>query len=445
MKFSQKFLIFIFSVLIFTIGINILALKYFTTLYFEEYLTVIKHDVPDINFDLIAAFTNTKNLDDATIEEYKKVLNDLSGISSSLESFSSNPRAYAPSVIDSLQKIGVSKNSIEQVLFINALDSFFSNIFSLSVFDNTTPEGRFVLQVITAVLIINISLIIFILLISYLWIHRSFRPIQTILENLSNIVSRKEYGQIEYNKKDEFWALISAINSLNESLAWQQKIRSDMLSDLSHEIKTPITAIKCYLEGMDDGIIEASEKNYRLLHNEIDRLINITSSIMEYEKLEQAGGDSLAIKSIDFIGLIKNVRDEYIPMLQKNNQEITCAENRTFFINLDSEKVIQMIHNIFSNFLKYAWSGTNLSVKVSRKDNWAYITFADNGKWIAKEEILFVREKFYQVEKSRTRSVDRWLGIGLSIVDKIIAMHNGVYTIESDSLKGFIIKIKLPL
>jgi len=219
MKFSQKFLIFIFSVLIFTIGVNILALKYFTTLYFDEYLTVIKHDVPDINFDLIAAFTNTKNLDDATIEEYKKVLNDLSGISSSLESFSSNPRAYAPSVIDSLQKIGVSGNSIEQVLFINALDSFFSNIFSLSVFDNTTPEGRFVLQVITAVLIVNISLIIFILLISYLWIHRSFRPIQTILENLSNIISRKEYGQIEYSKKDEFGALISAINSLNKSLA----------------------------------------------------------------------------------------------------------------------------------------------------------------------------------------------------------------------------------
>lgn len=56
-----------------------------------------------------------------------------------------------------------------------------------------------------------------------------------------------------------------------------------------------------------------------------------------------------------------------------------------------------------------------------------------------------MREKFYQVEKSRTRSADRGLGIGLSIVDKIIAMHNGVYTIESDSLKGFVIKIKLPL
>ncbi len=445
MKFSQKFLIFIFSVLIFTIGINILALKYFTTIYFDEYLTVIKHDVPDINFDLIAAFTNTKNLDDATIEEYKKILNDLSGISSSLEKFSSNPRAYAPSIIDSLQKIGVSGNSIEQVLFVNALDSFFSNIFSLSVFDNSTPEGRFVLWVVMSMIVVNVLLIIFILLISYLWIHRAFRPIQTILENLSNIISRKGYKQIEYSKKDEFGALISAINSLNESLSRQQQIRSDFLSDLSHEIKTPITAIKCYLEGMDDGVIETSEKNYRLLHREIDRLINITSSIMEYERLEQEGTDSLSLQSIDFIELVKNVRDEYVPMLQKNRQEIVCAQSKTFFVNLDPEKTIQMIHNIFSNFLKYAWADTTLSIKLSRRDNWAHITFADNGKWIAKEEILFVREKFYQVEKSRTRSADQGLGIGLSIIDKIVAMHNGIYTIESDSLKGFAIKIKIPV
>lgn len=203
-------------------------------------------------------------------------------------------------------------------------------------------------------IVVNILLIIFILLISYLWIHRAFRPIQTILENLSNIISRKGYKQIEYSKKDEFGALISAINSLNESLSRQQQIRSDFLSDLSHEIKTPITAIKCYLEGMDDGVIETSEKNYRLLHREIDRLINITSSIMEYERLEQEGTDSLVLQSIDFIELVRNVRDEYMPMLQKNRQEISCAESKTFLVNLDSEKTIQMLHNIFSNFLKYA-------------------------------------------------------------------------------------------
>lgn len=91
MKFSHKFLIYIFLVLTMTIGVNIISLKYFATEYFSEYLLNIKQEVPDINFDLIEAFTKTKNLDDATIEEYRKILSDLSGISTSLERFSDNP------------------------------------------------------------------------------------------------------------------------------------------------------------------------------------------------------------------------------------------------------------------------------------------------------------------------------------------------------------------
>lgn len=89
----------------FTIGVNIISLKYFTTEYLREYLSSIKQETPDINFELIGAFTKTKDLDEATIEEYKRTLADLSGLSNSLEGLTKNPRAYAPSIIDSLQKI----------------------------------------------------------------------------------------------------------------------------------------------------------------------------------------------------------------------------------------------------------------------------------------------------------------------------------------------------
>lgn len=204
MKFSLKFLIYIFLVLITTIGVNIFSLKYFATEYFEQYLSSIKQEVPDLNFDLIAAFTKTKNLDDATIEEYRKILADLSGISASLERFSENPEIYAPSVIDSLQKIGVPEGSIEQVLFVKAIDSFFSGIFNFSFLHNTTPEGQFILKTLRAMFFVNILIIVVVLIISGLWIRISFRPIRSIVENLSDIISRKEYNQIEYRKKDEF-------------------------------------------------------------------------------------------------------------------------------------------------------------------------------------------------------------------------------------------------
>lgn len=166
MKFSSKFLIYVLLVLLTTIGVNIFSLKYFATEYFAEYLTSIKQEVPDINFDLLSAFTKTKNLDDATIEEYKKILSDLSGISTSLENFSANPNIYAPGVIDSLQKIGIPENSIEQVLFVKAIDSFFSGIFNFSFLHNTTPEGQFIFKTLRAMFLVNMIIILLILVIS---------------------------------------------------------------------------------------------------------------------------------------------------------------------------------------------------------------------------------------------------------------------------------------
>ncbi|MDD2892105.1 MAG: HAMP domain-containing sensor histidine kinase [Candidatus Gracilibacteria bacterium] len=442
MKFSEKFLIYIFLILIMVIGINIFALKYFATEYFGEYLTSIKQEVPDINFDLIGAFTNTKDLDDATIEEYKKILSDLSGISTSLEHFSANPQIYAPSIIDSLQRIGVPENSIEQVLFIKALDSFFSGMFNFSFLHNTTPEGQFILQVLRSIFFVNILIIVFILIISWIWIRLSFRPIQSIIENLSHIISRKGYKQIEYKKKDEFGALINTINALNKNLSHQQKIRSDLLSDLSHEIKTPITAIKCYLEGMDDGVIENSPKNYTLLHKEIDRLIEITGSIMEYEKLEQTDVDALKIISIDFIKLMKNLQEEYVPLLAKQNQQILIVENKTpIFLQFDESKFIQLLHNIFSNFIKYAGKEKTLTIKSRERDGKIFLTFQDNGEGIPRKELAFIREKFYQVDKSRSASKERGIGIGLSVIEKIVSLHKGVLSIESNTGKGFCLKM----
>ncbi|MDD2916751.1 MAG: HAMP domain-containing sensor histidine kinase [Candidatus Gracilibacteria bacterium] len=442
MKFSQKFLIYIFLVLMMTIGSNIVALKYFATEYFGEYLTSIKKETPDINFDLIGAFTKTKNLDDATIEEYRKTLSDLSGISTSLENFSDNPQNYAPSIIDSLQKIGVPENSIEQVLFVKALDSFFSGMFNFSFLSNTTPEGQFILKVIRAMFILNIVIILIVLIVSWFWVHKSFRPIRFIIENLSDIISRKGYKQIEYKKKDEFGALIGTINSLNKNLSRQQKIRSDLLSDLSHEIKTPITAIKCYLEGMDDGVIEATPKNYALLHKEINRLIDITGSIMEYEKLEQTDQDALKIVEFDFWELTKHLETEYVPLLAKRNQQIAFPKNTTaMMFRFDEGRFIQLIHNIFSNFIKYAGDGKTLTIKTSEGHGKVFLTFRDNGGGVPKKEIAFIREKFYQVDKSRSATHDRGIGIGLSIIEKIVSLHKGSLTIESDTDKGFCLKM----
>lgn len=159
---------------------------------------------------------------------------------------------------------------------------------------------------------------------------------------------------------------------------------------------------------MDDGVIENSPKNYALLHKDINRLIDITSSIMEYEKLEQTDGETLEKHPIDFIRVIQYIQEEYGPLLTKQHQKIVVKQNKTpLLCSLDEGKFIQFLHNIFSNFIKYAGTGKILSISSIERQGKIYITFQDNGNGVAKKEIEFIREKFYQVDKSRTASRDR--------------------------------------
>lgn len=193
---------------------------------------------------------------------------------------------------------------------------------------------------------------------------------------------------------------------------------------------------------MDDGIIESTPKNYALLHKEINRLIEITSSIMEYEKLEQTDREALKITSIDFTKLIGHLREEYIPLLTKQKQQIIIPENKSpLILNFDESKFIQLLHNIFSNFIKYAGTEKILTIKSSERNGKIFITFRDDGNGVPKKEVAFIREKFYQVDKSRSASNDHGIGIGLSIIEKIISLHKGTLLLESDTGKGFCIKM----
>ncbi len=444
MKFSQKFLIVNFIILAMFIVSNIFALKYFSTLYFGDYVVTIKKDSlkSNIDFDIISKLLENQTLDKDIIEEYKKITDDLSSISMSLEDFSNDPKTSNISLIDSLQKIWIPSSSIEKVIWTNALQAFFWNISNFFTIDSDKPEWIFVIKTLKWMALFNLFLIIFISFLVYFWVKYTFMPISHIISNLSNIIYKKQYKNIFYKKKDEFSPLIEAINNLNKSLSLQEKIRSDFLSDLSHEIKTPITAVKCYLEWIEDWVITLDEKSTKLLHDEIDRLIKITNLIMEYEKEESKKLWDIFISKINLIEILEFVSSEYSFDLNKNNQEIIFSKEKSFFILADKDKITQIIHNIFSNFLKYAWQGTKLNINFQNRNKSSIIVFKDNWVWINNDELPFVKEKFYKVEKSRTKWIENWIWIWLSVIEKIVSLHS--WTFEIISNNGLELRISLP-
>jgi signal transduction histidine kinase len=278
-------------------------------------------------------------------------------------------------------------------------------------------------KILKLLLIINTLLISAILLITFVWTRVIFQPIVSLSHRLNPLTIERDYSSILYQRKDEFFPLIQAVNTLSENLADQEKIRSDFVSDFSHEIKTPITAIKIFLEGVEDGVVELNEKSMRIIHSELDRLLVITDSIMQYEKVEALKERNAAREHFDLTGVFAALRDEYLPILARNSQ-IIAFEDAPFPVFLERDLMIQLTHNIFSNFTKYAGPNTQLSVQYTTRGRKLTLQFDDDGKGVAKENVKYLREKFYQEDSGRSGSQSqRGIGIGVSLIEKIAKIH----------------------
>lgn len=143
-----------------------------------------------------------------------------------------------------------------------------------------------------------------------------------IIDRLNAYIDRAKFQTIAYKRNDEFAPLVSTINSLYKSLRVQENIRSNFLSDISHEIRTPITAVKCYLEAIEDGMMTLDTKTIPLLQNELTRLTTITEKIMEYEHLTHHYTDDIHVERFAVKKQLEIIAHEYLPQLEKSNQKI---------------------------------------------------------------------------------------------------------------------------
>lgn len=299
------------------------------------------------------------SLDAETQADYAEALDSLSKISSSLESLSKNPELY---VTDS-KKIPASTNifqislateiadSISQNAYHKGISSIFSHPFS---FDRDTPEWQFFVKIMINFLVLNAIWLAIVMTFYMLWIRRIFRPIHLIIDTLKDFSISKNSPEIFYKKRNEFRPLIHTLNELYASLGHQEKIRNQFLSDLSHEIRTPMTAISCLLEAIDDGIIELDKTTIITLQKEMRRLVDITEHIIKSENFLSENTEKKSTEKIFLEKIFDEISLQYKPKCAKNFQKIQNNFKKNEIIHANSEQLIQILHNIFSNFCKYA-------------------------------------------------------------------------------------------
>ncbi|MBA4541904.1 MULTISPECIES: ATP-binding protein [Thermoactinomyces] len=235
-----------------------------------------------------------------------------------------------------------------------------------------------------------------------------------------------------------------------EDVTEQEKLdrqRKDFVANVSHELRTPLTTIKSYLEALDDGAINEPELATRFLkvtRQEADRMTRLIQDLLQLSRLD-AQKSKFAKKPVSVELMLEEAVDRFSFQCKQKNISLTLyIHERIPRVYADPDKLDQVLDNLISNAVKYTPDGGSVAVVAQEKaDGMVEIGVADTGIGIPKKDLGRIFERFYRVDKARSRSMGG-TGLGLSIAQQIVHGHQGEIEIDSVYKKGTLVSFTLP-
>ena len=272
------------------------------------------------------------------------------------------------------------------------------------------------------------------------------RPISELNEGISRMSRGDFSARVNVRGKNEFAGLAQAFNSMSERLEHLDNSRNQFVSNASHELKTPLSTMKIMIESLlyQDPIDPVAAKEFLGdVNAEIDRLNHIVSDLLTLVNMD-SGAMKLKLEELDCSALLQSQAKRLAPLARENGIELECTAGAPLKINGDASKLEQVIYNVIDNAIKYTPRGGEVHCSLTRSSRMAVIKIADTGEGIPAEDLPHIFDRFYRVDKARSRATGG-TGLGLSIVKQIVLAHGGDITPESTLGKGTTFTIQLPL
>ncbi len=270
-------------------------------------------------------------------------------------------------------------------------------------------------------------------------------PIVKITDKAKVLASGNFNVEFEKNGIKEIDELADTLNYLKSEVSKTDQYRRDLLANVSHDLKTPLTMIKAYAEMVRDITYKDKEKreeNLNVIIDETDRLNLLVGDILTLSKM-QANSDVLEIETFDLKEEIDNILKRYDYVQENEGYKIEVNMPDKILVRADKNKINQVIYNLVNNALNY--TGNNKTVKINVVDDKKeyMIEIIDSGKGISEKDIDHIWDKYYKNDKNHKRNVVG-TGIGLSIVKEILVSHDFNYGVKSKKNKGttFYFKIR---
>lgn len=320
----------------------------------------------------------------------------------------------------------VRSSIFNKIIFILTTSAVIVFIFIFFVFFNSPAIFNS-----TTAFISSVIFFIVFFTVLYFALKKTLTPLKILSKGIKNLNNGNSAFRLDVKSKDEFGQIAETINELNDTITNSVKAKETLLVDVSHELRTPLTKMKLSSEFITDEKIKSRIKDEV---NEMEHMV--TELLDNYKK-----GNELSkpeISEFDLNELIESTAGKFTP------ERIDFPnENQKFLVKADRKKIETVIKNLIENALKYSTENIKITSE-KNPDNAAgfILKVKDNGAGIPDNEIKYIFEPFYRVDKSRNKSIAGY-GLGLNIVKKIIEAHNGTIEVKSEKDKGteFIVKI----
>ncbi len=246
------------------------------------------------------------------------------------------------------------------------------------------------------------------------------------------------------NEKNETDGYVVVMHDVTE----QQKLdnmRKEFVANVSHELKTPITTIKSYAETLSNGALDDEEVSMKFLgviNNEADRMNRLVRDLLQLSRIDY-GREKWFMENTNLNELVKNNVESVSVLADKKSQAINLDLGADMYVRADKDRMDQVLSNILVNAIKYTPERGEIRVTSGKEDSYSCISVKDNGMGIPEGDLSHVFDRFYRVDKARSREMGG-TGLGLSIAKEIVEAHGGRIEITSQVNVGTLVKIYLP-
>ena len=272
-----------------------------------------------------------------------------------------------------------------------------------------------------------------------------FRPIKVLTQSIRTMGQGDFSQRVNIKGRSEFAQMGATFNAMANRLENLDKQRNQFVSNASHEMKTPLASVKILVETLQnqEPLNEAMTREFLAdINSEVDRMNRLITDLLALARREEID-PTKDFDEVDLAAITRDVCKKLMPLAKSRNTTLTLTEPEEAWVEGSSGALEQMVINLVDNAIKYTPEGGKVSVDIDRNSrNWV-LTVKDTGIGIAKEDIPYIFDRFYRVDKARSRATGG-TGLGLSIVKDVVQQHGGTVSVTSTPGSGTTMKVVLP-